>query len=290
MKFKQQPFLDAVERAMDTAIIEQTNDECLAESMRYSIHAGGKRIRPLLLAASYSLYQETIDSSAVQVAAAIELIHTYSLIHDDLPAMDNDDLRRGKPTNHKVFGEALAILAGDGLLTLAFQVLSQAPLDNERKVTCLKLLAQTAGTLGMVAGQAADIQAEGKQLPLEELQWIHARKTGELIRFAVLAGGIIGGASQEEQARLDLFARKLGLAFQIRDDLLDVLSTTEELGKTAHRDNDLQKSTYPQLLGVDEAKTELANQLREAHNILQLFAENGYQTQALEAIMDKFTL
>lgn len=287
---EKQAFLESVEMTMLTAISEQTNEEQLAESMRYSVEAGGKRIRPLLLASTYALYQKNVSQAVCQVAAAVELVHTYSLIHDDLPAMDNDDLRRGKPTNHKVFGEALAILAGDGLLTLAFQLLGQAELADDKKVACLTLLAQTAGTFGMVAGQAADIEAEGKQLSLEQLQGIHARKTGELIRFSVIAGGIIGGASAKEQAQLDSFARRLGLAFQIKDDLLDVLATTEELGKTAHRDSVLQKSTYPQLLGVQKAKDELTKQVNEARSIVQDFAEKGYQTDALEAMMEKFTL
>ena len=209
------------------------------------------------------------------------MIHTYSLIHDDLPAMDDDALRRGKPTNHKVYGEALAILAGDGLLTAAFQLLSLADLEPDKKILLLQQLSHTAGTAGMVAGQAADIQGENQQLTLDELISIHERKTGELIRFAVIAGGILADQTEEVIQLLDQFARHMGLAFQIRDDLLDVTSTTEVLGKIVHRDDALAKSTYPALLGLDGASEALKDELNQAYAVLDELSSYGHFDQRL---------
>ncbi|EOT51380.1 MULTISPECIES: polyprenyl synthetase family protein [Enterococcus] len=285
-----QMYLVEVEKKLVQAVSDYTNEERLAESMHYSIAAGGKRIRPLLLLSTVLLFQETIPSAAVDTAAALEMIHTYSLIHDDLPAMDDDDLRRGKPTNHKVFGEDMAILAGDALLTLAFQVVAMADLDATSLVELIRLLAETAGPKGMVAGQVADMRAEKRQVDQIELQAIHERKTGELIRFALLAGGIIGKAPKEDYVALDRLARKIGLAFQIRDDVLDVISTTAELGKTAHRDEVLEKSTYPKLLGLNEAKAALAQELQDATAILTLLAQKGYTITPLQRIIEQLAL
>lgn len=279
-----------LEQVMNELVKTHTNDSLLQESMQYSVQAGGKRIRPLLVFSSYSLYQKPFTQGVYEVAAAVELVHTYSLIHDDLPAMDDDQLRRGKPTNHVVFGEAVAILAGDGLLTLAFDVLAHAEISDTQKIACIQLLARMAGTAGMVAGQAADIQAEGKQLTLSELKLIHAKKTGDLIRFALLSGAILGGATKAEYTLLDLFAGHIGLAFQIRDDLLDVLATTEELGKTAHRDEALAKSTYPQLLGVAPAKEALMRELKKAQQIITELEAKQCEVAALQAIIKKFEL
>ncbi|PTO38443.1 polyprenyl synthetase family protein [Enterococcus mundtii] len=268
--------LPLVEEEMVSFITEYTSDERLKDSMVYSIHAGGKRIRPLALLATVASFDAKIDTSAYQVAAALEMIHTYSLIHDDLPAMDNDDLRRGKPTNHKVYGEAIAILAGDGLLTGAFQLISMTHLANSPKLLLLQQLAVSAGTQGMVAGQAADIQGETKDLTLEELALIHERKTGRLIRYALLAGGILAEQPEEVLVKLQQIAAHLGLAFQIRDDLLDVTSTTEALGKTAGKDERADKNTYPRLLGIEQTRSALQREIHSANRIIAELEQEVY--------------
>lgn len=273
--------LPKVEKEIVDFITTSTVHEELKKSMLYSIEAGGKRIRPLIVLATVQAFQKELTAPVYQTAGALEMIHTYSLIHDDLPAMDDDALRRGKPTNHKVYGEALAILAGDGLLTAAFQLLSLADLEPDKKILLLQQLSHTAGTAGMVAGQAADIQGENQQLTLDELISIHERKTGELIRFAVIAGGILADQTEEVIQLLDQFARHMGLAFQIRDDLLDVTSTTEVLGKIVHRDDALAKSTYPALLGLDGASEALKDELNQAYAVLDELSSYGHFDQRL---------
>ena len=277
----QEKYLSEIEAVIVRFLEEHTSDQTLKDSMLYSIHAGGERIRPLLLTATVASFHKSMTLGVYQTAAALEMIHTYSLIHDDLPAMDDDALRRGKPTNHKVYGEALAILAGDGLLTAAFQLLSLADLEPDKKILLLQQLSHTAGTAGMVAGQAADIQGENQQLTLDELISIHERKTGELIRFAVIAGGILADQTEEVIQLLDQFARHMGLAFQIRDDLLDVTSTTEVLGKIVHRDDALAKSTYPALLGLDGASEALKDELNQAYAVLDELSSYGHFDQRL---------
>ncbi|MGM9902958.1 MAG: polyprenyl synthetase family protein [Enterococcus sp.] len=282
--------LPLVEQEIHSFLNEHTSDEQLKESMIYSIDAGGKRIRPLLLLGTLSSFSVDIDVNAYQVAAALEMIHTYSLIHDDLPAMDNDDLRRGKPTNHKVYGEALAILAGDALLTGAFQLLTMTKLPNSPKLLLLQQLAVSAGTQGMVAGQAADIQGEAKQLTLAELACIHERKTGRLIRYAMLAGGILAQQPEEVLDQLQKIAAHLGLAFQIRDDLLDVVSTTEALGKTVGKDEQVEKNTYPRLLGIEKTREALKQEIRLANGIIDQLEENVYSFngQLLRQLVKQF--
>src|SRR5699024_3377679 len=194
----------------------------LQKSMPYSYHAGGKRLRLILLLASYEAYQDNVEKAMV-VATALEMIHTYSLIHDDLPAMDDDDLRRGQPTNHKVFDEATAILAGDALLTYSFECIAEdSILTNEEKVKLMKWLSRASGPKGMVAGQILDLQAENKAVTIKELEKIHTLKTGELIQFAVIAGAYLGQATEEQLEHLKRFSHYLGLIFQIQDDILDV--------------------------------------------------------------------
>ncbi|AUB52060.1 polyprenyl synthetase family protein [Enterococcus mundtii] len=282
--------LPLVEEEMVSFITEYTSDERLKESMIYSIHAGGKRIRPLALLATVASFDAKIDTSAYQVAAALEMIHTYSLIHDDLPAMDNDDLRRGKPTNHKVYGEAIAILAGDGLLTGAFQLISMTHLANSPKLLLLQQLAVSAGTQGMVAGQAADIQGETKDLTLEELALIHERKTGRLIRYALLAGGILAEQPEEVLLQLQQIAAHLGLAFQIRDDLLDVTSTTEALGKTAGKDERADKNTYPRLLGIEQTRAALQREIHSANRIIAELEQEvcSFDGESLRQLVKRF--
>lgn len=253
--------LSLIEKEMDTFINGYTANNQLKEAMLYSIRAGGKRFRPLLVLAVIHSFNKEAQTHDYQVAAALEMIHTYSLIHDDLPAMDDDDLRRGKPTNHKVFGEAHAILAGDGLLTAAFQLVAISQIQLDQKVLLIQLLCKAAGAQGMVAGQAGDLQGENRSLSLTELVDVHEKKTGALIEFALLAGGILAQQPEEVVDLLGVFAQHLGLAFQIRDDLLDATSSEKELGKQVGRDEALNKSTYPSLLGVDGAKKALNEQL-----------------------------
>lgn len=239
----------------------------LYQAMNYSVSAGGKRIRPLLLLAVLNAFGKD-PRVGFEVATALEYIHTYSLIHDDLPAMDNDALRRGKPTNHIVYGEDMAILAGDGLLTYAFEVVATSPLSNDKKVKLITALAKSAGPTGMVAGQVADMEAEKKQVPLNKLKEIHARKTGELLRFAAVAGGIVADASTTALSSLEKYALHLGLAFQIRDDIMDVIGDVSELGKETGMDAIHEKSTYPNLLTLVGAIEALHEELAQAKKAL----------------------
>jgi len=257
----------------------------IKESMLYSLEAGGKRIRPLLLFA-------TLDAFGVEpqkgllAASAIEMIHTYSLIHDDLPSMDNDDLRRGKPTNHKVFGDAIAILAGDALLTYSFEVIGKIPPEIASDATKLKLvieLAKAAGTEGMVGGQVADMEGEGKSLTLEELEYIHIHKTGKLLRFSVLAGAIMAGATQDQLENLSAFAHHVGLAFQIQDDILDLVGNQQLIGKPVGSDTNNHKSTYPQLLTLEGATAALHKQINLSKKYLGM---TGLNTNLLLEITD----
>jgi geranylgeranyl diphosphate synthase, type II len=238
----------------------------IKDSMQYSLEAGGKRIRPLLTFATLEAFNMN-PLNGINVAVAIEMIHTYSLIHDDLPSMDDDDLRRGKPTNHRVFGEAMAILAGDALLTYSFQLISGMNNDITNEVNQLELvveLAKAAGPEGMVGGQVADMEAEGKNLTLNELEYIHIHKTGKLLSYSVLAGAIIANANEETKALLTRFAYHLGLAFQIQDDILDLEGDQELIGKPVGSDEFNHKSTYPGLLTLDGAKEALQFHIREA--------------------------
>ncbi len=229
----------------------------LHESMRYSLFAGGKRVRPILAMAAAEAVGDA-GESVLPVASSLELIHTYSLIHDDLPAMDNDDFRRGKPTNHKVYGEAMAILAGDALLTMAFELCTRVDaepgFDAARQVRLIRELAVGSGHVGMVGGQVLDIQAENQDIDLATLQSIHKHKTGMLIRAAVRMGAIAGGATSAQLDDLTAYAENIGLAFQIADDVLNVTGTREELGKNPNTDAQRGKKTYPTFYGVEGAK------------------------------------
>ncbi|WP_027407742.1 polyprenyl synthetase family protein [Anoxybacteroides tepidamans] len=243
----------------------------LKQSMLYSLEAGGKRIRPLLLLATLDAFDKRAEMG-LPVACAIEMIHTYSLIHDDLPCMDDDDLRRGKPTNHKVFGEAAAILAGDGLLTYAFQVIADmddAEVTAETKLQLIRELAKAAGPEGMVAGQVADMEGEGKPLSLDELEYIHRHKTGKMLQYSVLAGALLARASRTQMVHLDEFASHLGLAFQIRDDILDIEGNEDKIGKRVGSDIENEKVTYPALLTMTGAKEKLRFHIDEAKRCLQ---------------------
>lgn len=235
--------------------------EELHQAMRYSIFAGGKRLRPILSLATGEIFDAREDE-LLPAACAIEMIHTYSLIHDDLPAMDNDDLRRGRPTNHVVYGEAIAILSGDALLTDAFQILANYQSSNsDRKVRLISEIAKAAGSShALIGGQVLDLQSEGKKVDEETLEKIHRAKTGALIRCAVRIGAIVGGAGEHDLNVLTEYGEKAGLAFQVADDLLDEIATSDELGKTAGKDASKKKATYTALYGIKGAK-DLAERL-----------------------------
>ncbi|HDR7513724.1 (2E,6E)-farnesyl diphosphate synthase [Bacillus mobilis] len=267
-------FLKESKTFVEEKLVSYANElQCpnvLREAMAYSLEAGGKRLRPLLLFATLQAFGKE-RNLGVGAACALEMIHTYSLVHDDLPCMDDDDLRRGKPTNHKVFGEAMAVLAGDGLLTYAFQVImayEQKEISAEKKVRLVLELAKAAGPEGMVGGQVADMEAEGKQLTIDELEYIHKHKTGKLLEFAVLAGSILSDATEEQEEKLLAFAKYIGLAFQIRDDILDVEGTEEEIGKPIGSDVSNEKSTYTTLFTVDRAKDILEDTIAKAKDAI----------------------
>lgn len=257
--------LALVESALEDFYGDQQFATSLRESVLYSIHAGGKRIRPFLLLEVLEALQITICPAHAQVAAALEMIHTGSLIHDDLPAMDDDDFRRGRLTNHKKFGEALAILAGDALFLDPYALIAQADLPSQVKVDLIANLSLASGSLGMVAGQVLDMEGERQELSLEELQTIHANKTGKLLAFPFQAAGIISGLDASLQKDLKYIGELIGLAFQVRDDVLDVTASFEEIGKTPQKDLQAEKSTYPALLGLPKA-IEFCNQTLDQAN------------------------
>ena len=262
--------LALVESALEEFYGDQQLAANLREAVLYSIHAGGKRIRPYLLLEVLESLQVPITIAHAQIAAALEMIHTGSLIHDDLPAMDDDDFRRGRLTNHKKFGEALAILAGDALFLDPYALIAQADLPNEIKVDLIASLSLSSGSMGMVAGQVLDMEGEGKHLNLEELQTIHANKTGKLLAFPFQAAGVIAGLDENLQKQLKTVGELIGLAFQVRDDILDVTASFEEIGKTPQKDLQAEKSTYPALLGLDEAKVFCNRTLDQANEKLDV--------------------
>ncbi len=264
-----------VEDALDFSLSPE-KPEILRESMRYSLLAGGKRIRPILCLASCSLAGGD-PNFAVPTAVAIEMIHTMSLIHDDLPSMDNDDLRRGRPTNHKVYGDAIAILAGDALLTRAFEMVSlRSPgVSPERLLNVVGELSLVAGAPGLVGGQVVDLECEGKKVDLETLEYIHLHKTGALLKACVRTGAMIAGADAKMLDALTRYARGIGLAFQIIDDILDVTSNSEILGKTAGKDLLADKTTYPKLLGLEESKRRALTLVKEAKEAIMPWGDDA---------------
>lgn len=250
--------------------LEKTSQsEILFDSMVYSLDAGGKRFRPLLLLATVDFFGQTLENSHYEIAAALEMIHTYSLIHDDLPAMDDDDLRRGKPTNHKVYGEGLAILAGDALLTESFHLVAEMEVESALKVELIRLLAKSSGSTGMIAGQVEDVLGEGKKINFRDLQKMHQKKTGMLIQFAVEAGVLMSTQSFEMKKWLLEYAQNVGIAFQIRDDLLDVLGDEATIGKKVGADEAHNKNTYVSLLGIEGATKAFENHCDLATESLQ---------------------
>lgn len=276
-------YKDKVDSEIEFYLQKSQAPERLKESMLYSFKAGGKRIRPLLLIASYKGYQE--DSEKVlSSAVALEMIHTYSLIHDDLPAMDDDDLRRGLPTNHKAFDESTAILAGDALLTYGFEIIVNDPtLSADEKVEVVKILSQSSGAQGMVAGQVLDMAAENKPVDLGAMEEIHDLKTGQLITFAITIGAFLGGAPSDEIEELKQFAYYLGLIFQVQDDILDVIGDAEKIGKAVGSDEGNQKSTYPKLLGLDGAiKQKEVYLLKAKESLGKINTKHGYLLGLIE--------
>ena len=272
----------AVNEALDRFLPSvNTTPTALHSAMRYSLFAGGKRIRPVLCLAAAECCGGSWEQ-AMPLACALECIHTYSLIHDDLPAMDNDDFRRGRPTCHKVYGEAMAILAGDALLTIAFEIAAQAPPSSRHGVKDYVLeLARAAGSREMVGGQALDLQAEGQRISLQRLRNLHLRKTSALLACSVRLGAMSAGASKQDLAALTTFGRNIGLAFQIIDDILDVTVSSERLGKTAGKDIAAAKATYPALMGLERSRQEARQLTHEALEALQRF---GKRAAVLEGI------
>ncbi|EKX46744.1 hypothetical protein GUITHDRAFT_157722 [Guillardia theta CCMP2712] len=282
--------LPKVEAALDESMNVLKRDwpydskaETVHESMRYSLMAGGKRIRPILTLAACEMMGGT-EEMAMPTALAAEMIHTMSLIHDDLPCMDNDDLRRGKPTNHKVFGDDIAVLAGDGLLSYSFEYIARytkgvAP---ERVLDVIARCGKCVGALGLVGGQVVDIQSEGKKdVTIETLQWIHEHKTAALLEFCVVGGGILGGANEEQIQRLSKFAMNIGLSFQIIDDILDVTQDSATLGKTAGKDLLVDKATYPKLMGLEKSKERAEALIAEAKDQLKPWGDKAAPLMAL---------
>ena len=263
----------------------------LSEVILYSVQAGGKRIRPLLLLELIQAFDLELTEAHYQVASALEMIHTGSLIHDDLPAMDDDDYRRGRLTSHKKFGEDMAILAGDSLFLDPYGLLARAELPSQVKVDLISELSLAAGSFGMVAGQVLDMQGEGQAISLEDLKTIHANKTGKLLTYPFVAAGLIVQAQQSVQDKLRRIGELLGLAFQVRDDILDVTASFEELGKTPQKDLAADKSTYPAFLGLDGAKNFFNQTLDEAVDILKdLEEKTEFSSEEIQKIIESLRL
>lgn len=279
-----------VEAALERWVPAETVEpETIHRAMRYSLFAGGKRIRPVLAMAAGDVVQMEAPG-IVDAAVTLEMIHTYSLIHDDLPALDNDDLRRGQPTNHKVFGEAMAILAGDSLLTLAFQVLGSLPhVGAEQRSNLVVELASASGTVrGMIGGQVHDIEGEGQSPNAELLEKIHRAKTGALLRAGVRMGAIYAGASAEQLQALSAYGEHAGLAFQIVDDILDIEASSADLGKTAGKDLHQQKITFPAVYGLAESKRMAEEERQKAHAALAGFGERAVRLKEIaDLIVDR---
>jgi geranylgeranyl diphosphate synthase, type II len=264
---------------------EDTPPPSIHRAMRYSVFAGGKRIRPILCLESARMFTANLEG-AIQVGCALEFIHTYSLIHDDLPALDNDDLRRGKPTCHKVFGEAMAILAGDALLTFAFQTLAAAEIESERRVRVIAEIGTSAGTVnGMVGGQVADVEAGGSPVDAAMLEYIHRSKTAALIRGSIVAGAIAGGADAAGVEHLRRFGENIGWAFQVVDDILDVEESSAALGKTAGKDEAQQKATYPALYGLEKSRAIATDLEATALRELDSFGARASRLRELAAFL-----
>jgi geranylgeranyl diphosphate synthase, type II len=269
----------ALERLLPGAA---TRPASIHGAMRHSVFAGGKRLRPILCIEAGRMVAGSLPKGIDDLGAALEMLHTYSLIHDDLPSLDNDDLRRGRPTCHKVYGEAIAILAGDALQTQAYQVLARLLCPAEARVRIIEEIARGTGTRGgMIGGQVVDLEAEHSKPNLETVEYIHRAKTAALITASIVSGGLYGGANDDEIAKLRAFGESIGLAFQIVDDVLDVTQTSEQLGKTAGKDSEAEKATYPALFGVDESLERANALLKSALTSLVDFGESAETLNSL---------
>jgi geranylgeranyl diphosphate synthase, type II len=264
-----------IDRALDRYLPKvNTRPATLHRAMRYSLFAGGKRLRPILCLAAAKACRGSIND-ALPLACALECIHTYSLVHDDLPSMDNDDFRRGRPTCHKVFGEGIAVLAGDALLTIAFEIVSKAkPAPRYDISILLREIAVAAGSQKLIAGQVADLEAEGKNVKRAQLQFIHENKTAAILKSSVRLGAMSANADARKLSAVAHFGQRLGLAFQIIDDILDVTQTSEILGKSAGKDVAAKKATYPAVIGLEKSRAEARRLTRRAHNALSVFSSS----------------
>ena len=271
-----------IDRALDAFLPkERTRPSTIHKAMRYSLFAGGKRLRPILTLATAEACGGKIEQ-AMPLACAIECIHTYSLVHDDLPSMDNDDFRRGRPTCHKVFGDGIAVLAGDALLTIAFEIVSHAkPARRYDMATLLREVAIAAGSRKLIAGQVADLEAEGKESSRNDLLFIHENKTSAILTASVCLGAMSANATTKELSAITKFGRNLGLAFQVIDDILDVTQTTEKLGKSAGKDIAAKKATYPSVIGLEESRMEARRLTRRAHQVLDIFGAKAARLREL---------
>ena len=279
-------YLESRCKAVDTALdaylpSPETRPATLHKAMRHSLFAGGKRLRPVLCLAAAEACGGSIDA-AMPAAAAVECLHTYTLIHDDLPCMDDDDFRRGVPTCHKVYGEGVAVLAGDALQAVAFELVASTP-PNERFTAAdyVRELAVTSGSRHLIGGQVADLEGEGRQLPMDDLRYVHESKTAALLTTSVLLGGMSAGASAEQVESLRRFGMATGLAFQVIDDILDVTQTSEKLGKSAGKDVAAAKSTFPALIGLDASRAEAKRLTTEAHDALKVLGTSGSRLKEL---------
>ena len=272
-----------IDRALNRHLPKaNTKPATLHKAMRYSLFAGGKRLRPILCLAAAEACRGNVDD-ALPLACALECIHTYSLVHDDLPSMDNDDFRRGRPTCHKVFGEGIAVLAGDALLTIAFEIVSRAkPARRYDTSTLLREIAVAAGSQKLIAGQVADLEAEGKNVKRDQLQFIHENKTAAILKSSVRLGAMSANAEAKKLSAITRFGQRLGLAFQIIDDILDVTQTSEILGKSAGKDVAAKKATYPAVIGLDKSRAEARRLTRQAHDTLSVFT--GRDAEPLHAL------
>lgn len=285
--------LASKQKKIDAALValippEITPPPLIHKAMRYSVLAEGKRIRPVLCLAACQAVGGSEDH-AMPVACALEMIHTYSLVHDDLPSMDNDDFRRGRPTSHKVFGEAIAILTGDALLTLAFECIAAAPLlPAQTKILIIREVASASGTLGLVGGQVSDLSCQGRPADAESLEFIHSHKTAKLLEASVKTGSIAGGAGPEEIEAMARFGRNLGMTFQIVDDLLDVVGSREKLGKDVRKDAGLAKATYPALFGVEASRRLAGEYVQKGLEAIAFLGDKGdFLRQILHLVRDR---
>lgn len=275
-----------IEKALDHYLPKATTKPAtIHRAMRYSLFAGGKRLRPILCLAAAEACGGKVKR-ALPLGCAIECIHTYSLVHDDLPSMDNDDFRRGRPTCHKVFGEGIAVLAGDALLTSAFEIVARSvPTRRYDTATLLKEVAVAAGSQKLIAGQVADLEAEGRKVTRAQLRYIHENKTSAILTTAVRLGAMSANANPKQLNAISTFGRALGLAFQIVDDILDVTQTSEKLGKSAGKDIAAQKATYPAIIGIEKSRLEARTLTRRAHGALKVFGTNGKALRELASYL-----